>query len=122
MQMTNHLDMLCDDIYQIIYRHVHQIPIQQAAAIGARGVLWYQVRQTPPASHGTPLATSMINSQDGLNVDPPCAGRKFSQFRRGQFARQDWLQLHDGHACQVVAEQLEHTHQQRVPHWSSEPG
>ena len=34
--MTNHLDMLCDDIYQIIYRHVHQIPIQQAAAIGAR--------------------------------------------------------------------------------------
>ena len=36
MYMTNHLDMLPDDIYQIIYRYVHQVPIEQAAAIGAR--------------------------------------------------------------------------------------
>ena len=34
--MTNHLDMLPDDIYQVIYRHVNQIAIQQAASIGAR--------------------------------------------------------------------------------------
>eukprot|EP01043_Picozoa_sp_COSAG02_P070673 COSAG02_NODE_12614_length_1519_cov_1.082394_1_plen_110_part_00 len=34
--MTNHLDMLPDDIYQVIYRHVNQIAIQQAASVGAR--------------------------------------------------------------------------------------
>ena len=34
--MTIHLDMLPDEVYQTIFRRVKQIPIEQAAAIGAR--------------------------------------------------------------------------------------